>query len=88
MDGQGRLRHRSTYQLRSNDYESSRNGGVYVVPLQARGFTWLPLERNLAGRVQPLGRLDASGSSLREDGCRASCVEWSGNVRVAGPTER
>lgn len=37
--------------------------------------------RNDALRLSRLGELDAQASRVRDDGCKASCVDWYGNAR-------
>lgn len=37
--------------------------------------------RRAARQFSALGTLDAKESSVRDDGCRASCVDWYGNAR-------
>jgi hypothetical protein len=56
---------------------AGRRGGAHLVEGSA-GIVFL---RNGDGRLRPLGRLDASPSTRRDDACRASCVDWYGNAR-------
>jgi hypothetical protein len=43
---------------------------------------------NQDARFQPLGQLGAGANAAREDGCRASCVDWYGNARPLFPRGR
>lgn len=54
----------------------------------ARTFTGAPQEQasvlylqQQARALQPLGTLSANAERVRDDGCKASCVDWYGNAR-------
>lgn len=44
--------------------------------------------RNEALSLRGIGRLDARASSMPDDGCKASCVDWYGNARPIFLQER
>jgi len=63
----------------------SARHGVYAGAHGAASVLYLR-QRDLA--FAPLGRLQAHGASARDDGCRASCVDWYGNARPVFIGER
>ena len=55
-----------------------RRPGVFADAQGSAGVLYLRV-RGLA--LNPLGELQARPGSAREDGCKASCVDWYGNAR-------
>lgn len=81
-------------ELRSHGFfyrADDADGGVLGLPVRAaggpghvhlyEGSAGVLFLRNDDGRFDPLGRLEASAIRHRNDGCRASCVDWYGNAR-------
>lgn len=82
---------------RTHGYSYRRDGdrlGVIGLPVlrtaerTQRPFPGAPDEtasvlylRNDALRLSRLGELDAQDNQVRDDGCKASCVDWYGNAR-------
>ena len=57
---------------------SSRRRGVYA---GAQGAASVMFLRNRELRFTALGQLRAGEGGVRDDGCKASCVDWYGNAR-------
>jgi hypothetical protein len=57
---------------------AGRRRGVYA---GAQGSAAVLFVRNRALRFTGLGSLRASEAGVRDDGCKASCVDWYGNAR-------
>jgi hypothetical protein len=55
-----------------------RRHGVYAGGQGAAAVLFL---RNQGLRFSALGQLQASDGGVRDDGCKASCVDWYGNAR-------
>jgi hypothetical protein len=55
-----------------------RRRGVYA---GAQGAAAVLFLRNRDLRFTALGQLSASDGGVRDDGCKASCVDWYGNAR-------
>lgn len=58
--------------------DARRRHGVYAGTQGAAAVLYLR-QRELA--FSALGMLDADGGRARDDGCKASCVDWYGNAR-------
>jgi hypothetical protein len=56
----------------------ARRRGVYAGTQGAAAVLFL---RNRDLRFTALGQLKASEGDVRDDGCKASCVDWYGNAR-------
>ena len=56
--------------------ELRRNGAEFLGSGSAIAFL-----RREARRLRPLGSLDARPGAARGDNCKASCIDWYGNVR-------
>ena len=81
-------------ELRSHGFfykASTSGGGTLGLPVRQSGrpgYEHLFREsasilflRNEPGRFTEIGRLESHPESARDDGCRASCVDWYGNAR-------
>jgi hypothetical protein len=67
INSSGELAYQPAYQLRSNDYYSSRNYSSRLIGTKLIFYT--PLY------------LGSEGDPLTRDKCRTSCVDWYGNAR-------
>jgi hypothetical protein len=81
-------------ELRSHGFfyrPESANGGVLGLPIRRAGRAGrehlfrdsaaIVFLRNDALRLQEVGELEARSDRAKDDGCRASCVDWYGNAR-------